>query len=239
MKLSEFENITRETLHRRILKPSDAVWNTLEDRLSKQRRKRKLNFIFGGVAASIAFLLLVGLFVQNKIDLKSNIQTVDIPKQNIEPEPNQDTPTKKSETKTTVVSIENIANKNSATPNKTVTPEAIAEMDKLQNTAENLHQKTAYKNIVDQKVEEVVAKILDLKKNNEPLANDEINTLLAEALKEIKSSELLNHTSGKTDPNTLLADVEDEINNSFKEKVLLALRESYQTVKTAVAQSNN
>ncbi len=239
MKLSEFENITRETLHNRTIKPGDDVWDKLENSLSKQRRKRKLNFIFGAVAASIAFLLLIGLFVQNKTVLQPDIQTVETAKPVLVPGAEKESISNVPETKITVMSIGNTIQEKPVVPNKMASPEAIAEADKPQNTDEGLHQKTAYKNIIDQKVDEVVAQILDLKKNSGSPSDGEINALLADALKEIKSRELLNQASGKVDANALLADVEDEIDSSFKEKVLLALRESYQTVKTAVAQSNN
>lgn len=239
MKLSEFENITRETLHNRAIKPGDDVWNKLENRLSKQRRKRKLNFIFGAVAASIALLLLMGLFIQNKTGLQPDVQTVETTKPVLVPGVEKEIISKEPETKTTVLTIGNTTQEKPAVPDKIASPEAIAEVDKPQNTDEGMHQKTAYKNIIDQKVDEVVAQILDLQKNSGSPSDDEINTLLADALKEIKSRELLDRTTGKVDANALLADVEDEIDSSFKEKVLLALRESYQTVKTAVAQSNN
>jgi len=88
-------------------------------------------------------------------------------------------------------------------------------------------------------VNEVVAKILDIQKNKTAFSDAEINSLLTDALKDIKTQQLLNRATGKVDATALLADVEDEIDHSFKEKVLLALRESYQTVKTAVVQSNN
>jgi hypothetical protein len=228
MKLSEFENISRETFHHRTIHPSENTWSKLENQLVKQKRKRRLQFVFRAVAASVVLIASIGLIVQNQTEVTPKNQTVEISKPELSPE------VKSPKTVLTTESRDKIE------PKLNINPVAVTETINLKKEIEKPSEKPESKNIIDQKVDEVVAKILDIQKDKATFSDAEINSLLTDALKDIKTQQLLNSTTGKVDATALLSEVEDEINNnSFREKVLLALRESYQTVKTAIVQSNN
>lgn len=232
MKLSEFENISRETFHHRTIHPSENTWSKLENQLVKQKRKRMLQFVFRVAAASVVLIASIGLIVQNQTEVTPKIQTVETSKPEISPEANKEIISPK-----TVLTTEN----GDKTESKLNTnPVAATETINLKNDIEKPSEKPESKNIIDQKVDEVVAKILGIQKDKATFSDAEINSLLTDAMKDIKTQQLLNSATGKVNATALLSEVEDEINNnSFREKVLLALRESYQTVKTAIVQSNN
>ncbi|MDP2061124.1 MAG: hypothetical protein U1C58_11995 [Flavobacteriaceae bacterium] len=238
MKLSEFENIIREKFQHRTINPSENTWSRLENKLIKQTKQRRLRFVFRAVAASIVLFASVGLIIKNQIVTIPKNQIVEISKPFLTPEIRKETIPKESEGKTVFTT----ENRDKIDPNlnpKKSNPVAVTEAINAQKQIEKPLEKPESKNIIDQKVDEVVAKILDIQKNKSTFSDAEINSLLTDALKDIKTQQLLNRATGKVDATALLADVEDEIDHSFKEKVLLALRESYQTVKTAVVQSNN
>ena len=91
----------------------------------------------------------------------------------------------------------------------------------------------------EQKIQDVVALVQSMKDGNKVITDSDINALLEEAQKEIKLNRLYNETNGVVDANALLQDVEAELNQSFRSKVFEALKSSYNSVKTAVAQRND
>lgn len=238
MKLSEFENIIRETFQHRTINPSENTWSRLENQLIKQKKQRRFRFMFRAVAASIVLFASVGLIVKNQIVTIPKNQTVEISKPVLTPEIRKENISKEFEGETVFTTENQHKTEPNLNPKKS-NPVAVTETINKQKEIEKPSEKPESKNIIDQKVDEVVAKILDIQKNKATFSDAEINSLLTDALKDIKTQQLLNRATGKVDATALLAEVEDEIDHSFKEKVLLALRESYQTVKTAVVQSNN
>lgn len=96
-----------------------------------------------------------------------------------------------------------------------------------------------FKSVEAQKVDEVVAQIIALKKQNNTVSYDEIDALLNQAQKEIQQNKIYTKNSQTIDATALLQDVEDDLNRSFRKKVFDALKINYTNVKTAVAQRNN
>ena len=91
----------------------------------------------------------------------------------------------------------------------------------------------------EQKIKDVVAKVHTLKSENKTITNADIDALLIEAQKEIALNRLYNETNGTVDASALLQDVENELDQSFRSKVFEAIKASYNTVKTTVAQRND
>ena len=81
--------------------------------------------------------------------------------------------------------------------------------------------------------------LINLKSENNSVTEREIDSLLKIASKELFKERLQKETSKIVDANALLMSVEDEMGQSFRSKVFEALKESYETVKTAVADRNN
>ena len=90
--------------------------------------------------------------------------------------------------------------------------------------------------IFQSKLEEVIAEAA----KNDKISEDEVDVLLAEAASELsRERNLKSYTSTNTiNANALLAEVEDEIYQSFKAKVFEVLKEGYLKAKTAVANRN-
>ena len=89
------------------------------------------------------------------------------------------------------------------------------------------------------KVDEVVATIQDIQKENNTVTAEEIDALLAKAQRDIATNRILNSSTRKVDATALLLDVETEMERSFRDKVFEALGEGYNKVRTAVAERNN
>ncbi|MDT8415780.1 MAG: hypothetical protein RQ735_10450 [Flavobacteriaceae bacterium] len=239
MKLSEFENISRESLLRRTIHPNEKTWDRLEKQLIANKRKKRFHFVSRVAAASIVLLVLISLFFKNEPISNTNQRMVEISEPVLTPKTQKENTLTEPDAKT-ALTTEDGNKTNTHLSSKKSTPVVVSETVKVNEDIEKPFPIPENKNIVDQKVDEVVSKILDFQKDKANFSDTEINALLAEALKEIKSQQLLTKAGKSVNADILLSEVEEDINNSsFKEKVLLALRESYQTVKTAVAQSNN
>ncbi len=90
---------------------------------------------------------------------------------------------------------------------------------------------------INDKVDDVVAQIAELQKNDVQVTDEEINTLLLKAQREITSKKIIK--SNAISASTLLQDVEEELDDTFKQRVFEALKRGFQKVRTAVAEREN
>ncbi len=91
--------------------------------------------------------------------------------------------------------------------------------------------------IIKDKVAGIVAKLQDLQNNNIQVTEEEINELLLKAQREITTKKIIK--SNTISASALLQDVEDELDETFKERVFEVLKTGFQKVKTAVADRKN
>ncbi|MEQ9581943.1 MAG: hypothetical protein RIM68_07245, partial [Arenibacter sp.] len=92
--------------------------------------------------------------------------------------------------------------------------------------------------LLNAKIEKVVAQVNLLEQNNISLTDAEVDSLLKLAQKELFSERIFrdNHS---VDAMALLADVESELDRTFREQIFDMLKEGYVKVKTAVVSRNN
>ncbi|MEC3905593.1 hypothetical protein VOI54_01045 [Tamlana sp. 2201CG12-4] len=254
MEPSKFDEYLREKLEKRTLEPTGQSWNKLSGRLNSQVEKQnKKPYWWLGLAASVIGILFVAY---NMLDNKTKnnnspevVQTPEIIQQNeaIKVVVN------KGKEKDDMVSEETAKNMDlklieTLKPEKTIKnkiqpkTEVATVKTKVNHQDEDIQKiiGTPNKNLSfeEQKIQDVVAQVHALKDKNQKVTNADIDALLAEAQKEIALNRLYNETTGKVDANALLQDVENELDQSFRTKVFEAIKASYNTVKTAVAQRN-
>lgn len=256
MEPNKFENNIKDKLEKRTLKPSENAWNTLSEHLDTQVEKRNNKpYWWLGIAASVIGILFV---ISNVLDndLKIN-DTPEVVEANVEVEQVETVGLDKKE--------ENgYANSNIKKPLKEGPKESsqkpksegslfLMEKEEIsvaaivdKNGSEEKDIKVAdvdMKNepltFEEQKIKDVVAKVHTLKSENKTITNADIDALLIEAQKEIALNRLYNETNGTVDASALLQDVENELDQSFRSKVFEAIKASYNTVKTTVAQRND
>ncbi|WP_100614331.1 hypothetical protein [Confluentibacter citreus] len=232
---NKFEQHIKDKLTNRTLQPSPDAWNTLSKRLDHQTETRKNKpYWWLGLAASIVGVLLVTTLFNNRdADIESNPIIVDNPQpikdvlqENVEP---QDLIKKKKPiiteqiNKKEVLIVNNTDNQTTALTKETV---KSAELAVKELTFE------------EQKIQDVAAQIQLLKDNKGDVSDSEIDALLLKAQKEINLNQLYSN-KGLVDAKSLLQDVEADIDQSFRSKVFEALKDSFGTVKSAVANRNN
>jgi len=250
---NKFENHLKETFDKRTLKPSAVAWNRLSERMeAAPKKKNNSSYWWLGLAASLVGVLLVTTFFIKKqnVELNNPVEIVETPK-STEKKPENNTnqeATKIAETSSTT----NKSDSNSELPIREQETQNLQPNNEtvIANNKANLNEglnkeiKTPLNEVPKalsfeaQKVQDVVAQIQTLKNDNNEVTDAEVEALLLAAQKEINQKRLYN-AQGKVDAQLLLASVEAEIDQSFREKVFEALKDGLITVKSAVANRNN
>ncbi len=220
----------REKLENRKIVPSDNAWNALQAKLDAGNMPKKRKVFPYWIAASIVILLVSGVYLSNLNTENTNTPVVEATKENNIPEKQE--PFHKE---SIIVVQENTEKETPAVKKerRPVTQKAVV----AHHTPEDTEKKA--RSFEDQKVDEVVAQIQKLQQEK-AVTEAEIDALLAAAQKAIRSKhKLTTTTTGKIDAMALLEGVEEELDQSFKERVFEALKENFFKVTTAVAERNN
>ena len=247
----KWEDNVKTTLEKRTIKPSEASWNTLANRLdATEKKKSKVMYLWMSLAASVvAILFTITVFFN---DTTFGVQTpgfVDT-EQQIDAPIN---PIEKSSTEQLVKTVQDLENVESLeknaykkepikNPKNLITPtqqkHTVVKND-IQKPLTSLEIGTQKEVLEDQKVSEIVAHINDLKGKGQKVSDADIDALLRQAQKEITYQSILKESTRTVDANALLQDVEADLQQSFRNKIFEALKNSYDTVRTAVAERNN
>ncbi len=250
----KFEDNLKEKLEQRRLQPSASSWKTLHDRLDNNRAKKSNNtFWWFGIAASfIGILIVASMFFNNETGNALEQRIVDIEDTKISNKKDSNSLNEiEQEFTFEEPQVENpLVNTNSHLVN--LKPILQNQQDKLIKETKNktvakvsthhVNEKTiAVKTLTFEeiKLQEVITQIQALKKTNNVVSDAEINTLLDQAQRDIALHKLYNESTKKVDANALLQDVEEDLEQSFRDRTFKAIKSGYNYVKTAVAERNN
>ena len=253
----KFEEDMKDKLEKRTIQPSAKSWATLSQRLDKEEKKsNKKGFWWLGIAASIIGVLLVTNAFLN-IESKNNTNTIiveenttndtlkiEVPKQ-IFSTPKQEVivktkkpiikkPLKKADPKS-IERTKYYAN-NTSTNSKNKTKIIV---NKAENKALILVDKNNIENeTVVFNTENKPDKTNNTEIKNYTVTDNEINALLARATEDIAMQKTKDATI-PIDYNGLLTDVEDDLDETFRDKMFKAVKKRYETVRESVAERND
>ncbi len=255
------EERLKDKLEKRTLTPSSESWSKLSDRLDADDKKsRNPIFWWLGIAAGIIILIAVSIQFFNNDDAQEMLPI--IVEEQVKEEPLESEKQNLNETEPIELAIENdvleykkeddfsveepqVINDKKMTHKKAKSKTQLADNNSPTIESNTSIQKEELKKevqIVNDKslIKEAIASTLnESKTKNTSVTDKEIDLLLKVANKELFKDKLQNETTTTVDANALLMSVEDDMGQSFRTKVFDALKESYETVKTAVAQRNN
>lgn len=253
MEPNKFEKNIKEKLDERTIQPSADAWNKLSKRLDENNKRNNKPIWWFGIAASVVGILLItSQFFKNEVEAGDNHKIVVTPEIEKQDETNQ-VATEDVKNIDEVLEEGKSSQKikiNQSTKQKTVVKTdfktenvVIAQTNNASKIKKEITEsvKLIKGNLTfeDQKIQDVVAQVKQLNDSNVIVTDSTIDALLAEAQKEITLDKLYNKKTGVVDANLLLQDVEADIEQSFRDKVFKAIKESYGSVKTAIAQRNN
>lgn len=245
MEQNNFEKQLKEQLQGREIKPSEGAWNKISGQLEVAKTPKSKNFRWYGIAAGFIGILFVSVLylTMRERSPDAGAQITDVEKNSIQLDPipeiiqeqniGEDTfivDSKGQEEKSIQINGKHNTNK----PNKDVLVSSKDEERKVQKAAIPLNPS---EESIDNKIAEVVARVELLEKQNNTVTNAEIDSLLREAQHQILEENIF-RGDRSVDAVALLADVENELDQSFRDQIFDALKDGFLKVRTAVADRN-
>lgn len=262
----KFEENLKDKLEQRTINPSAKGWDTLATRLeAKEEKKSNKKFLWLGVAASFIGVLFMYnmVFINNdakttinvvEVENKTEVIKIDNVTKNIEIS-TEDINTEialgteeeiKIETKRTEIKqpkkLNNYIASSKASENR-IKEDKIKDSEAIQNTP-NESNNTFYalneiKNNIKNEVVKVPTENIVVTSTTGviEITDSELDTLLKNA-----ESKIVNTKQNNTVPldyNELLQDVEDDLEETFRDKLLKTVKGGYRSVKTYVAERND
>ncbi len=249
---NKFENYIKKQLEEREIKPSVNAWGSLSEKLDATTapQSKKRGYFWYGVAASFIGLLIVSVsyFSIEDPTRTPDIQIVDTNDEAIEDKTNtkiieenniEEVVVKVSKIKPSLIRDDKAIDKNPIPELK----DQIATVDDIDASNDFSVEKAVTPNefeseIINTKILEIVSTIDSLELNNTVLTNVEVDNLLRNAQEEILRDKLFNQ-NGQVDAMALLTEVEDELDQSFRDQIFKSLKTGFLKVRTAVADRNN
>lgn len=256
----KFEEHLKDKLEKRSLSPSSESWSKLAERLDADDKKSKRPIFFWlSIAAGILIMIAISAQFFGSETSKEVIPQVveeNISVESIKGE-NQDSNTENSIQLVNENSLEDknneasrisqsqdfdtkhVAHKLTESKTQRVKNDKDFKTPGLTTLNENLNKKLQKESDELLMKNEFAEALNKLKTENTSVTDKEIDSLLKLASKELFKEKLQRETTITVDAQALLMSVQDEMGQSFRSKVFEALKDSYETVKTAVAERNN
>lgn len=255
----KLEDNIREKLESRELKPSVKAWDKLQVKLDAEQPQKKTVLWYYIAASFIGILILSSVFFTNTIEIKDEIVTESVDEKSIDNKvniiPNSENAEKIVSTQNNSEVIKTEENKgkeksqsNSNSNLKTSGPESPLltgtkkseidkKIDKTKVLANTEKEKSLEEELINAKVDEVIASVKELQHNHNGVSITEVEDLLNKARREIQTQKILN--TPKVDATALLQEVEWELEKSFRDKVFDALGEGFIKIRTAFIERND
>ncbi|MBD1261865.1 hypothetical protein HZY62_14765 [Maribacter polysiphoniae] len=246
MEVDKFEKHIKRHLKEREITPSESAWNTLSEQLPVVAPKKKNTFIWYSVAAVFIGVLIMSTlyFKRSQTPSETQIQVVETPQEINVPkkEENLMVPIKEDD-KLVGVKKEVIQKEKTlvAIPPKTrindETQFALVEKEEVVGEDSNV-LKTKTEELIDAKIAELATQVGLLEGSDLQVTDAEVDSLLRMAQREILADKIF-QKGGKVDAMALLDEVENELDQTFREQIFESLKTGFLKVRTAVADRNN
>ena len=243
--MEKLEKHIKNTLERRKIEPAASSWDKIASQLDVPAKKKPIT-IWWAVAATILVVLgLFAFFNTTNVAVPDPIQLVEVEdtsNENIKQEEQFKTSTTKQAIEATAVAQESkkeVKGENEIVVKKQLPKLAQVMPPKKEELAQAIPVKDQQlDSLVNGKLEQVLAEVTALEKSqNASLLDSEIDSLLLNAQKEILQEKIV-RPNGNVDAMALLAEVETELDQSFRDKVFDKLKDGFFKVRTAVAERN-
>lgn len=245
--MDKLEKHIKEKLEERTIAPSPGAWDKIVSQLDTAPKKKGRKWQVYVMAASfVGILVLSLLFVDKRESIPGEIQVAKEKVDSIDTENETQSPQKEL-TKTLPVQEETKVANSDLEPMTKENPKGFADELPIsqpvlaQEETKQVEQDKFIKEsdmLITQKVEEVIAQVQHMEDLNKGVSDAEVDSLLRQAQKQIMADRLF-PKNGSVDAMTLLAEVEDELDESFRDQIFDALKEGYFKLRTAVADRNN
>jgi hypothetical protein len=236
----KFEKKIKELFDTREIQPSEDAWQKVASQLASSPAKRNFRTGYYWVAASIAFILfVVGWSVKNSG--QAEVDNTPIVEQSDGPEPTEQqsaAPVLTGQTEISSVADESgepdrRLKETMGSPNTELGLAEVRE-NKLSMEAQ---PENAAEILLEEKISELLVQVDQMEASENGVSEAEVDSLLRSAQRALladKEFQEESHSSGAS----LLAEVEGELDESFRDQVFEKLKQGFIKVRTAVADRN-
>lgn len=241
--MEKLEKHIKKTLEERRIDPSAQAWKKVSSQIKMERKKVGNKRFVYLVAASFIGIILVSIFffrTETKLEITPQVAEKQNSIEKSLPPDNDNLIPLEIRQNATEVAV-------------TGTPKRPEENSILEEVVFNDFQETmsevgnnqllnddnldASEGLIAQKVNEVIVQVALLETINNKVSDAEVDSLLRAAQQQILIDQILK--SDKVDAMALLTEVEDELDESFRDQIFEALKDGYFKLRTAVADRNN
>ncbi len=252
METDKFEKHIRAKLQERELNPSTNAWKRISAELNSESYSKKPVYLWMGMAASVVVLIGIALFYFNgghkELDNPMEVAETNKKKQ---PEVEQERNALPIKVEQTVVQTD-IKEDELSDPKIKVASEqqSIVKGENLMMREEvevaalsavesknTIKELKLSEQVINDKVAEIVAQVDVLEQYN-TVTDAEVDSLLKRAQEDILREKIFN-TNRTVNAMALLTEVEDELDQSFRDQIFNSLKAGFIKVRTAVADRNN
>jgi hypothetical protein len=248
METDKFEKHIKDKFQEREIQPSENAWSNISSELNNDESEKKPVYLWMGIAAGIVVLVGIALFYYNGSVVNNELPTeiVDTEKENkLEDVIIKESIPFKRKGEVVEVSLGTKTNVEKVKVKELKLPrgqESIVLDDKVevavnQVLTEESIEKLVPDEIIDSKVAAIIAQVTLLEQNN-TVTDAEVDSLLKRAQDEILRERIFN-TDNTVDAMALLTEVEEELDQSFRDQIFNSLKAGFIKVRTAVADRNN
>ncbi|MEB8330139.1 hypothetical protein OO009_12305 [Flavobacteriaceae bacterium KMM 6897] len=252
----KFEEQMKDKLDQRNLKPSEKAWETIASQLdTTQGSKRRNTFFWYGIAAGFIGIIVVSTIYFTDQDQAApdqfkvvETEKLSVPIEKEEPQKSEmeqqvtlgvqadssDNVVPGSTIKNAVVSVQpnnwdHLSNGSNTDP--------VLDIAKQDTEGGKVTMPDQTNEVINAKIAQLVEQVDWLDQNQMGVTDAEIDSLLRRAQQEIIQEQLF-RKDNSVDAMALLTQVEDEMDQSFRDQIFDALREGFLKVRTAVATRN-
>lgn len=249
METDKFEKHIKTKFQEREINPSENAWAKISPELNDEASKKKPVYVWFGIAASIVVLIGVTLFYFNANDAINNVpaEIVDTEKGErleklITKEPvyfkEEEEVVFKTDTKPEILAVENTENNMPANQENNTLDDGVEVAFVEYESKDHSHSKLEVSDeIINSKVADIVAQVGVLEQFS-AVTDAEVDSLLKRAQDEILRDKIFNKDK-TVDAMALLTEVEEELDQSFRDQIFNSLKAGFIKVRTAVADRNN
>ena len=252
METDKFEKHIKTKLNGREIQPSADAWNKISEGLAVQAPSKKPNYSWIGIAASILVLIGTGLFYLNTSSEEKNndVEVVVTPIEKVLKEVTTEKRNNDLEIAPTSIVLKEQVEENKFKEIPVAHKEEVFEEEKHATSSDviasgtplealNDNAKTIVlpEDLLNSKIAEVIAQV-DAIELTSTVTDAEVDSLLLQAQQDIVKENLFN-TDNSVNAMALLTEVEDELDQSFRDQIFESLKAGFLKVRTAVADRNN
>lgn len=254
---NKIENQIKEQLNAREIQPTEMAWDRLDSMLSvaeakSAKRSPFFSFRFIGIAASFLVFLSIGILYFNQknteIKLENNVVVTE-KENNINSNDNSNSNNNSNNNEENIndIKVESQVAQTNNNESSTINNEPQTVNNKSskgfsQNQKTPINSINNKEKIIPFKSSEAVAnneqpkQVIQEKATNSKPIYVNVDDLLASVEKQPKTTSKV--AAIKVDANSLLSEVDGELEQTFREKVISRIGKSYQNAKSALANRN-